>query len=179
MDTSAANLTEFFWLLRNSGESLAQVWAPLPPHQHHHRGYVSSSDSDKSHNHRQAVEFLRKGPSVIVCFIFFLPLIEYPTSSAIRMSSAEAPVILPGDTIDPSHIPSHPKKALQLGPGLRHIPPSTILPTVAGQLVTDRRKNSLWVEYNGGRVSIQSAISFFFVFLVADRRWPVVCALTR
>ncbi|KAH8754152.1 hypothetical protein F5883DRAFT_431804 [Diaporthe sp. PMI_573] len=67
------------------------------------------------------------------------------------MSSAEASVVLPGDTIDPSHIPSHPKKALQLGPGLRHVPPSTILPTVAGQLVTDRRKNSLWVEYNGGR----------------------------
>ncbi|KAF3765034.1 hypothetical protein M406DRAFT_31962, partial [Cryphonectria parasitica EP155] len=67
------------------------------------------------------------------------------------MASTTGPLVLPGDALDPSHIPSHPKKALQLGPGLRHILPSTILPTVAGQLVTDRRKNSVWVEYNGGR----------------------------
>lgn len=68
------------------------------------------------------------------------------------MASTKGPNVLPGDEVDPTNIPSHPKKALQLGPGLRHLPPSTILPTVAGQLVTDRRKNSLWVEYNGGRV---------------------------
>lgn len=76
----------------------------------------------------------------------------YPVLSADGMASTIGPRVLPGDEIDPSHIPSHPKKPLQLGPGLRHIPPSTILPTVAGQLVTDRKKNSLWVEYNGGRV---------------------------
>lgn len=70
------------------------------------------------------------------------------------MSSSTGPRVLPGDEIDPSNIPSHPKKPLQLGPGLRHIPPHTILPTVAGQLVTDRKKNSIWVEYNGGRVRI-------------------------
>jgi hypothetical protein len=117
---------------------------------------------------RQAVEFLRKGPSVMVN-LALLPLgIVYATSGAIKMSSAEASVVLPGDTIDPSHIPSHPKKALQLGPGLRHVPPSTILPTVAGQLVTDRRKNSLWVEYNGGRVSIQSAVSKLRWLTVGD-----------
>ncbi|CAJ2503677.1 Uu.00g110710.m01.CDS01 [Anthostomella pinea] len=59
--------------------------------------------------------------------------------------------VLPGDQINPSVIPSHPKRPLKLGPGLRHIPPSELLPTVAGQLVTDYKKNSIWVEYNGGR----------------------------
>ncbi|ROV88902.1 hypothetical protein VSDG_08951 [Cytospora chrysosperma] len=67
------------------------------------------------------------------------------------MATVKGPLLLPGDDIDPSNIPTHPKKPLQLGPGLRHIPPSTILPSVAGQLVTDRKKNSIWVEYNGGR----------------------------
>ena len=54
--------------------------------------------------------------------------------------------VLPGEALDPSQIPTHKKKALQIGPGLRHIPPSTIVPTVAGQLVADPKKNSLWVE---------------------------------
>ncbi|KAI0425691.1 hypothetical protein F5Y09DRAFT_334777 [Xylaria sp. FL1042] len=59
--------------------------------------------------------------------------------------------VLPGDEIPASLIPSHPKRALKLGPGLRHVPPSELIPTVAGQLVTDHKKNSIWVEYNGGR----------------------------
>ncbi|KAK7734674.1 exosome non-catalytic core subunit rrp40 [Cytospora paraplurivora] len=67
------------------------------------------------------------------------------------MATVKGPLLLPGDQIDPSNIPTHPKKPLQLGPGLRHIPPSTILPTVAGQLITDNKKNSIWVEFNGGR----------------------------
>ncbi|KAL7621175.1 exosome non-catalytic core subunit rrp40 [Parahypoxylon ruwenzoriense] len=64
---------------------------------------------------------------------------------------AERILVLPGDQIDPSLVPSNPKRPLRLGPGLRHIPPNEIVPTVAGQLVTDYRKNSIWVEYNGGR----------------------------
>lgn len=62
-------------------------------------------------------------------------------------------LVLPGDDIDPSLIPSHPKKPLRLGPGLRHVPPNDILPTLAGQLVTDRQKNAIRVENGGGRVS--------------------------
>ncbi|KAF2999516.1 exosome non-catalytic core subunit rrp40 [Neopestalotiopsis sp. 37M] len=65
--------------------------------------------------------------------------------------STERVVVLPGDNIDPSLIPTHPKYPLRLGPGLRHIPPSEIVPTIAGQLVTDRKKNSIWVESSGGR----------------------------
>ncbi|KAI1337156.1 hypothetical protein F5Y15DRAFT_391597 [Xylariaceae sp. FL0016] len=63
----------------------------------------------------------------------------------------EGMLVLPGEQIDPATIPSHPKKPLKLGPGLRHIPPSELVPTVSGLLVTDRKKNSIWVEYNGGR----------------------------
>lgn len=71
------------------------------------------------------------------------------------MTTPKGPLVFPGDDIDSSNIPSHPKKALQLGPGLRHLPPTTILPTIAGQLVADRRKNSIWVEHSGGRVCSQ------------------------
>ncbi|KAH8193658.1 hypothetical protein TruAng_012175 [Truncatella angustata] len=66
-------------------------------------------------------------------------------------TSTERVFVLPGDVLDSSLIPSHPKHPLRLGPGLRHIPPSDIVPTIAGQLVTDRKKNSIWVESNGGR----------------------------
>lgn len=79
------------------------------------------------------------------------------------MSAVKGPLVLPGDVIDPSNIPSHPKKALNLGPGLRHILPNTILPTVAGQLVTDRKKNTIWTEYNGGHVYYFSLVSFRFL----------------
>lgn len=63
-------------------------------------------------------------------------------------------LVLPGDHLDPTTLPSHPKQPLKLGPGLRHIPPNTIVPTVAGQLCTDKRKNAVWIEYNAGRVSL-------------------------
>ncbi|PFH62768.1 hypothetical protein XA68_11991 [Ophiocordyceps unilateralis] len=59
--------------------------------------------------------------------------------------------VLPGDRIDPSLIPSHPKKQLRLGPGLRHVPPDSILPSLAGRLVTDRRKNAMHIETGSGR----------------------------
>ena len=68
------------------------------------------------------------------------------------MDDIQQPLVLPGDTIPPSLIPSHKKQPLRLGPGLRHIPPSSIVPTVAGKLLIDPKKNSMWVEYNGGRV---------------------------
>ncbi|KAL2122180.1 hypothetical protein VTJ04DRAFT_2635 [Mycothermus thermophilus] len=60
-------------------------------------------------------------------------------------------VVLPGDPIDPSLIPTSSKRPLRLGPGLRHIPPSDIVPTVAGQLITNQNKNSMWIEYNSQR----------------------------
>ncbi|TRX90999.1 hypothetical protein FHL15_008204 [Xylaria flabelliformis] len=66
-------------------------------------------------------------------------------------AQTERVIVLPGDEIPASLIPSHPKRALKLGPGLRHVPPSDLIPTVAGQLVADHKKNSIWVEYNGGR----------------------------
>ena len=62
--------------------------------------------------------------------------------------------VLPGDRISSSNIPHSEKKKLKLGPGLHHIPPSTIKATVAGALHSDFRKNAIWVDYDGGRVSI-------------------------
>lgn len=65
-------------------------------------------------------------------------------------------IVLPGDTIDDSQIPTHPKKPLRLGPGLRHDPATNeILPTVAGQLVSDRQKNAMRVETSNGRVRLK------------------------
>lgn len=69
------------------------------------------------------------------------------------MTTVSENFVLPGDELDAASLPSHPTLPIKLGPGLRHIPPSTITPTVAGQLCTDARKNAIWIEYNGGRVS--------------------------
>ncbi|KAK5656223.1 hypothetical protein OQA88_4984 [Cercophora sp. LCS_1] len=66
-------------------------------------------------------------------------------------TSADRTIVLPGDKIDASLIPTHPKHHLRLGPGVRHVPPSEIIPTVAGQLIPDHRKTSLWVESSSGR----------------------------
>ncbi|KAH6888122.1 hypothetical protein B0T10DRAFT_68634 [Thelonectria olida] len=65
--------------------------------------------------------------------------------------AAEAVFVLPGDHIDPSLIPSHPKKPLRLGPGLRHVPPNDLVPTLAGRLVTEAQKNAIRVENAHGR----------------------------
>ena len=69
---------------------------------------------------------------------------------------ATAAVVLPGEIISPDvlPIPSNPNLPLKLGPGLRHVPPSTITSTIAGSLCIDLKKNAIWVENNGGRVRI-------------------------
>ena len=65
-----------------------------------------------------------------------------------------ATLVLPGETIpsDALPVPSNPSVTLKLGPGLRHVPPSTITPTLAGALNMDHKKNAVWVENNSGRV---------------------------
>jgi exosome complex component RRP40 len=68
--------------------------------------------------------------------------------------AASATIVLPGDNIAKSALPTGTgkKKTLTLGPGLRHTPPDTVTATVAGALVTDNKKNAASVEYNSGRV---------------------------
>ncbi|CAH0039306.1 unnamed protein product [Clonostachys solani] len=73
------------------------------------------------------------------------------TDRAGAMSSGGPIYVLPGDEIDASLIPSHPKKPLRLGPGLRHAPPNDIIPTVAGQFIVERQKNAIRVETTSGR----------------------------
>ncbi|UNI24346.1 exosome non-catalytic core subunit rrp40 [Purpureocillium takamizusanense] len=98
--------------------------------------------------------------------------------------TSEPVFVLPGDEIDASLVPSHPKKPLRLGPGLRHVPPNDILPTLAGQLVTDRQKNAIRVETSGGRyvprvgelvigTVNKSAAEVYYVFL-SDYTAPVL-----
>jgi exosome complex component RRP40 len=71
------------------------------------------------------------------------------------MAATEAPIVLPGDAIDPSLIPtSNKKRPLRLGPGLRHVPPDTLQSTVAGELITDPKKNTMYIEYNSRRVRL-------------------------
>lgn len=73
---------------------------------------------------------------------------------SLNKTMAAMTFVFPGDSLDAQSLPSHPKLPLKLGPGLRHIPPNTITPTVAGQLCTDKRKNAVWVEYSGSRVHL-------------------------
>ncbi|KAI4091315.1 MAG: hypothetical protein LQ344_004174 [Seirophora lacunosa] len=62
-------------------------------------------------------------------------------------------LVMPGEVLsgDILPIPSNRSVALKLGPGLRHIPPSTVTTTLAGPLCVDRKKNAVWVENNRGR----------------------------
>ncbi|KAF1344911.1 hypothetical protein BDV97DRAFT_373265 [Delphinella strobiligena] len=66
---------------------------------------------------------------------------------------ASPTVVLPGQELRPDQLPqTSSNRTLTLGPGLRYIPPSTILTTTAGELCTDPRKNALWIEtLNSGR----------------------------
>ena len=82
------------------------------------------------------------------------PSFNFLTTATIALSMAPQ-VLLPGDELAAEQLPSsgNTSKTLTLGPGLRHIPPSTIVATSAGSLHTDARKNAAWLENNGGRVS--------------------------
>jgi exosome complex component RRP40 len=66
--------------------------------------------------------------------------------------------VLPGDSLDSELLPINPNLPLKLGTGLRYMPPNTISPTVPGQLCTDARRNTVWVEYNSGRVTPFSSL---------------------
>lgn len=69
-------------------------------------------------------------------------------------------LLLPGEIIsqDVLPIPSNPNLPLKLGPGLRHVPPSTITSVLAGSLCIDQKKNAIWVENNNGRVGFHLAV---------------------
>lgn len=74
------------------------------------------------------------------------------------MAATEGSIVLPGDAIDPSLIQtSNKKRPLRLGPGLRHVPPETLQSTVAGELVADHKKNTMYIEYNSRRVRLLSS----------------------
>lgn len=62
-------------------------------------------------------------------------------------------VVLPGDAIAPDDLPTGTgkRKTLKIGPGLRHIPPSTVVTSIAGALVTDPKKNAASIDFNSGR----------------------------
>lgn len=63
------------------------------------------------------------------------------------------PVFFPGDIVPQELIPTPSKnKSITLGPGLRHVPPSTILTTAPGTLAVDARKAAIWLE-NGPAAS--------------------------
>ncbi|KAK1750293.1 hypothetical protein QBC47DRAFT_394434 [Echria macrotheca] len=67
------------------------------------------------------------------------------------MAATDRIIVLPGDTIDPAVIPTPRRNAIRLGPGLRHVQATnSIVPTVAGQLITDHGKGSMWVESSTG-----------------------------
>ena len=76
---------------------------------------------------------------------------------------ATGTLVFPGEVISPEvlPIPTNSSLPLKLGPGLSHVPPSTITSTLAGPLCIDRKKNAIWVENNTGRVVLLFTISRF------------------
>lgn len=65
--------------------------------------------------------------------------------------ATETTFLRPGDTIPDTSLPKTKKGTLTLGPGLRHIPPTTISATTSGTLHIDPRKSALWIEHPHGR----------------------------
>ncbi len=64
---------------------------------------------------------------------------------------ATTTIVLPGEEIALDQLPKSKRGTLTLGPGLRHIPPSTILATSSGSLHTDNKKGALWLDIPRGR----------------------------
>ncbi|KAI9750483.1 MAG: exosome non-catalytic core subunit rrp40 [Lichina confinis] len=66
---------------------------------------------------------------------------------------ADHTLVLPGDALALGRLSASMNRSapLKVGPGLRHIPPDVITPTVAGELCVDGKKNAIWVEGNNGR----------------------------
>ncbi|MCJ1474548.1 exosome non-catalytic core subunit rrp40 [Lambiella insularis] len=62
-------------------------------------------------------------------------------------------LVLPGEELSNDVLFAETKSSspLKLGPGLRHVPPSAITPTIAGFLFVDHKKRAIWVESNSGR----------------------------
>ncbi|EKG11741.1 hypothetical protein MPH_11234 [Macrophomina phaseolina MS6] len=88
-------------------------------------------------------------------------------------------IVLPGDEVPQSILDAsqNHKKPLIIGPGLRHIPPSTITTTIAGSLNVDTRKNAIWVERNGGRyVPVQNDVILATVHHSATEMF--ICSIT-
>lgn len=63
-------------------------------------------------------------------------------------------LVLPGECLSVDSLPvsSNSSIPIKLGPGLRHVPPSTVTACLAGSVHMDRKKNAIWVEHNSGRV---------------------------
>lgn len=59
---------------------------------------------------------------------------------------AASQVLLPGEEISADQLLKSKKGTLTLGPGLRHLPPSTIATTTTGLLAVDHRKAAAWLE---------------------------------
>jgi hypothetical protein len=84
-----------------------------------------------------------------------IKVLQHDTDFSLSFTMASSvTIVLPGDEIAKSALPqgTGKKKTLTIGPGLRHIPPDTVMATIAGALVTDNKKNAASVEYNTGRV---------------------------
>lgn len=64
---------------------------------------------------------------------------------------ATTTVLLPGEQIPSDLLPRSKKGTLTLGPGLRHVPPATVLSTTSGSLHVDHKKAALWLESPHGR----------------------------
>ena len=60
-------------------------------------------------------------------------------------------VLLPGEAVPTVSLPKAKKGTLRLGPGLRHLPPASILATTSGALQVDHKKSALWLEHPTGR----------------------------
>lgn len=60
-------------------------------------------------------------------------------------------ILLPGEAVPADSLPKSKKGTLTLGPGLRHIPPTSITATTLGSVAVDNKKSAVWLESTNGR----------------------------
>ena len=64
---------------------------------------------------------------------------------------SQTTILLPGEPVPAEALPKSKKGTLTLGPGLRHIPPTSITATTLGSVSVDNKKSAVWLEGTNGR----------------------------
>jgi exosome complex component RRP40 len=76
---------------------------------------------------------------------------HHNTNQLTTTNMSQTTILLPGEPVPTDALPTSKKGTLTLGPGLRHIPPTSITATTLGSVSVDNKKSAVWLEGTNGR----------------------------